>query len=261
MKIPLAICLFTTTKGHHGIKTRWKETIQDLNTQIPLKNFSGLFANIKATNEAEESDAVEIADYLYTNYGFENHTAVFPWKHGDNSHQVGYLGDIFHIYNLPQVLKHQYVLHLEDDWKIRAEDGDLVKSIYKAIKLLEENPNILQVRFPRFFNEFTRINGLSQKHGIDTWSRDFNDDFFVHSDFSLNPSIFRSRDLRNATLLMNKNATNFGSHVEHDFGRALKYFSHPQENLACFYPDKVRCYHLGAPLGQEDKVGIMLNSD
>jgi hypothetical protein len=261
MKIPLAICLFTTTKGHHDVKTRWRETVQDLHRQIPLDNFAGLFANIKAGNESEEQAALDIAKELHNKYGFENHTAIFPWKHGDNSHQVGYLNDIFHIYNLPEVLKNQYVMHLEDDWLIRAEDGELLKWIAKAIKLLDENPDILQVRFPRFSNEFLRINNLKSKHNIDTWARDYNDDFFVHSDFSLNPSIFRSRDLRNATLLMKKNANVFGSHVEHDFGRALKYFSHPQENLACFCPEKARCYHLGAPLGQEDKIGEQLNSN
>lgn len=261
MKIPLAICLFTTTKGHHNITTRWRETVQDLHKQIPLQNFADLFASIKAEHESKEQYALNIAKELHQNYGFENHTSLMPWRHGDQSHQNGYLSNIEYIYNLPQVLKNQYVLHLEDDWLIRAEDGGLLRWIHKAIKILEEQPNVLQVRFPRFSNEFQRINKLKEKHGIDTWAREVNGDYFVHSDFSLNPSIFRSRDLRNAVLLMKKNPAHFEPHVEHGLGKALKYFSHPQENLVCLSPSKVRAYHVGAPLGMEDKVGEVLNSD
>jgi hypothetical protein len=260
MKIPLAIALFATTKGHWGINTRWRETVNDLNSQIPLGNFSALFSNIKVTNNEEISFGNEIAEELKSLYGFNNHLEVQDWKHFDVSHQVGYLSDIFRMYNNPKVLESQYVLHLEDDWLIRAEDGDLLKWINKAINLLEKNPNILQVRFPRFNDEFKRINNLKERHGIDTYSRHHDDDFFVHSDFSLNPSIFRTRDLRNATLLIIKNQNSFGPHVEHDFGRAVKYFSNPQESLSCFYPNKARSYHIGSLLNEEDKIGLELNA-
>ena len=262
MKIPLAICLFATTRGHHSIKTRWLETVKDLNKQIPLINFSGLFANIKITSEEESAQGREM-DEILVRAGFKTNNIIGYWKHMEgNSHQEQYLNDIFSTYSNPEVLENQYVLHLEEDWLIRADNDNLLDYISRAIKILEKESDVLQVRFPRFSNEAQRIENVRAKHGIDTSVELNTNGSFYHNDFSLNPSIFRSRDLRAASLLMKKNRNSFAPHVEHGFGTALKYFSYSKYScFYCFNPNEIRSYHIGAPLGEEDKVGVELKSN
>lgn len=260
MKIPLAICLFTSTKGHWGVKDRYLQTIKHLNKQIPLKHFSKLVANVKYTDASDMDQSLEMAGNL-EKLGFKTYARAGQWRHADQSHQNEYLNDLFHVYNLPEVLDNKYVLHLEDDWLIQSSNMDLEYYIYEAIKVLEENHDILQVRFPRFPNEFDRINGLKKKHGINARATHCGDIYFQHNDFSLNPSIFRSRDLRAASILMKKNPNAFPAHVEHGFGAALKYFSNEYDCFAAFYPEFIRAYHIGSPVGEEDRLGETLISD
>lgn len=250
-KIPINICLFSSTKGHWGRANIYLKTIKDLNRQIPLRNFSGLFAHVKITPGQEiEFEAMK---KNLESYDFKVLSSVASWSHGEESHQQQYLNDLIKIYTNPEVLGNEYVLHLEDDWCLYPLDGgDLLKWFNNGVKLLSNNPNILQVRFPRFYNEDQRILGLKAKHGIDgkvDWNRDST--HFLTNDFSLNPSIFRGRDLRAAIILMGL-TKQFEIHVEHGFGRALKLFGLHETPLAVLNPQGIKAIHTGAPVGEED---------
>lgn len=52
--------------------------------------------------------------------------------------------------------------------------------------MLEQNPDIMQVRFPRFANEFERINRLKEKHGLDRSAERLDKTFYVSDDLSMN---------------------------------------------------------------------------
>jgi len=261
MQIPITICLFTTTKGHWGTKDRYKETINWLDNKIPLRYFSGLVANIKVSPEDEGTPHhVEMLRFL-TSKGFSIHQDIYSWAHGAESHQKGYINDMRKVYNNPKVLKTPYVLHLEDDWKINSLDGELIDWIRIALSVLDEDPEILQVRFARFSDEYDRILGLKAKHNIDGKVKILTDNIFASNDLSLNPSIFRGRDLKNALILYLRNLPNLPLHVEMGFSIALKYFSESATPFAVLNPEKVKAAHIGSPLGGEDDPLILKKAD
>jgi hypothetical protein len=257
-KIPLTVALFTSAKGHWGVKDRYLETIRDLDRQIPLNYFSSLIANVKQEPINEGYNRI---NHNLDKYGFEIFNSYGRWDHGEQSHQDGYLSDINFIYNQPSVLKVPYVLHLEDDWQFHCYEDDLVYWIDQAISVLEEYPNIAQVRFPRFSNEFERIKALRQKHGINSFVAELNNEMFLHNDFSLNPSIFRSRDMMTAINLLNKNQQTWQRHVEHGLGAALKYlYDVNQLPFVCLNPNKVKVRHIGSPVGEEDSIEPLIST-
>lgn len=165
------------------------------------------------------------------------------------------------MYSTREALTSKYVLHLEGDWLFDPAQATLLEWMHKGLKILDENPHLIQVRFPRFNNEFERINNLSKKHGIPGQAEWVNEDYFISNDFSLNPSIFRPRDLFHSLVLMQANPQAFELHVEHGFSKALKYLCGFSLPLAVLNPSKINVRHIGSKLLEEDKIGVPLNSD
>lgn len=254
--IPLALCLFTSTRGHFDIKTRYLETLDHLNAQIPLAHFAGLFANIKVS-PGEEQIGEDMAARLVSK-GFTVRQPIGVWNHGeDGSHQREYLSDLHHMYNDPAVLRYQYVLHQEDDWSYTSFNGDLIKHFAAAIRILENEPETMQVRFPRFADEAARIRRLYAKHGINGLVESETDEGFRTNDFSFNPSVMRARDLKIATELFRRDGGRIlPQHVEHGFGHLLKHLSRERASLAVLNPANVKVSHLGTKYGDEDPVKL-----
>jgi len=251
--IPIAIALFTSTKGHFGRRDRWAETLDTLHAQVPLDQFAGLFANIKTT-PGEEQIADEMESTLVSR-GFRVRKAVGAWSHGDGgSHQREYLSDLYHTYNNPALLQHQYVLHAEDDWGLGVYTGDLASQFRIAVRILRDNPETVQVRFPRFRDEAERIVALYAKHGINGIVRQAGDDGFNCNDFSLNPSVFRSRDLKIATDLFMRGGHGLPQHVEHGLGVLVKHLSRDNAPLFVLNPSRVKAAHIGTKPGEEDPI-------
>lgn len=250
-KIPLTIALFTSTKGHFDVKSRYLETVKNLNEKIPLSQFENLIAHIKYSDE--DSELEEMSQNL-EKFGFEVLYTPGQWSHkNDGSHQEEYLKDINTIFSYEKTLSSKYTLFLEDDWLFNPYEMDLLYWISEAMKILEENPECNQVRFPRFHNEFDRINKLKSKHGIDATAIKGDEKYFICNDFSLNPSIFRSRDIFSAINLVMKNPNVFPRHVEHGLGAAIKYlYDLFPLSFAVFEPSKIKVRHIGCPIGQED---------
>lgn len=243
---PVTFALMSTTKGHFGVKTRWLETVDGFNKALSLDQYAARAAHIKM------SPGDEILRNIMTGMlgvkGFGCYVTPGDWAHGHESHQLNYLSDLrtmFETVNTP------YVLVVEDDWSPVVSDGQFVDYLARAIDWFEQNPGLMQVRIPRWTNELERINGLKAKHGLDRQAEPVDSYHFHHDDYSANPSLYRTRDIRAAVLLTQ--LTNLPKHVEHGVGEALRLLSGRRGNqFACFNPDKIHIRHLGTLLGEED---------
>ena len=248
-KIPITICLFTSTQGHFGVKSRYIQTLDSLYCALPLSEYEAKVANIKVS-PGEDDVASGMASVLKESYGFEVKQSMGEWSHGKQSHQTEYMKDqeaMFASVSTP------YVLALEDDWAICVNPlYGFTEILSSAIDLLEKQPDIMQVRFPRYQNEHDRINDLYAKHGLFRRAFQLNNEFYVGNDYSANPSIYRTRDIRAASILVRK--IGVPQHVEHGTGEVLKAMSHADLPLAFFNPEIVHISHLGTPLGQEDSL-------
>lgn len=252
----------TSTKGHFDRNDIYEKTINDLDSHFSLSDFEQKFASIKISSG--QMDHFQWMKQFLLNKDFDISAVNADWKHGEDSHQHEYIKDISRMVSLPELQKVPYTLFMEDDWLLRSQKSEskIWDWFLEAIFLLERNPNIVQVRFPRFNNEFDRINRLYAKHGIPARAtRPANEKYFTANDWSNNPFIARSRDLYTAMMLMAKNPTSFPKHAEHGFGRAMRYLSYENECLAVMDPSNIRAYHIGTKVGEEDKINETLNSD
>lgn len=249
-KLPITLCLFTSTRGHFERKLIYQRTVTDLLNQVPKDYWAALRANIKV----EDKDrAYEMEDWLKS-HGFEVTAPKGDWKHGDESHQTEYLKDIFYVVS---TTASPYILFMEDDWLIKSEN--LTDWLARAIQTLDERPEVVQVRIPRYSNEAQRIEGLRAKHGIDALVvPDPDNDRFLHNDWSNNPYIARTRDLNAAIRFVM--ATNLPRHTEHGLGRAMKMLSSSPAPFMCFEPEVARCGHIGTLAGEEDNLEQPLNA-
>lgn len=261
-KFPLNYIVFSSTRGHFDIKTRYLETISNLNNKFPLTNFSANYVHI-ATSPNENDLFLKMKSSLESLYNINVISTEISWQHDNQSHQIGYLSSMWNIYNRDDVNAIEYSLVSEDDFFIKTYSKDLEYYLNKAISILKDNSNIMQIRIPRFTNEFERINKLKEKHNIDAKAIKCpeDDEIFHQNDWSNNVFVSRTRDLRNALLLMLKNQQSFPMHSEHGLSMAMKSFSLSEVPFMCFEPLLIRCGHIGCPLGQEDNLDKPLISD
>lgn len=257
-QLPLQVALFTTTKGHWGVKTRYKETVESLHGQAHWSLFERKIAHIKISDGDDE--LYSSMHLTLQDFGYDVLATDGEWSHGDQTHQSGFIADIFKVFT-NKLASSKYTLLQEDDWQLKAyKKGYSVNDLLiESVRLLEDDPDLMQVRFARFNNEFERINRLKAKHNIDAHAVEYLDGF-RHSDWSNNPFICRTRDLRAAVILLLKNP-HIEQHSEHGIGFFMKYLSRSAEPLFCFSPSIVRALHQGAIPGNEDSPDQPLNSD
>ncbi len=259
------LLLMTSTKGHFDRTDIYRTIVDDLDEQLGKYYFTNKLAHIKVS-QGGGAKVLEMDQYLKE----QSYTVMLitgEWKHGDQSHQSEYLKDIRRAINyLSSNHASEYTLFMEDDWIIRPQknEGMLWDYLHKAQVLLGSNPDLVQVRIPRFNNEFDRINRLFAKHRIEAKAEAVEGDGIIHfrtNDWSNNPFIARTRDIYQAMVLMQKNPHAFPDHAEHGWGRAMKYLSPAELPLAVIKPDECRCFHFGTKYGEEDKINAILHSD
>jgi hypothetical protein len=248
----------TSSKGHFNLST-YNETINDLSQQIPLELFANRFAHIKISDDTKYKE-LEMEGF-FKSKNFSIRKSYANWSHFSETHMTGYISDLCKMFADDEVLKTPYTLISEDDFLIRTESKDLLYYIHEAVKTLEDNHDIVQIRIPRFNNERARIDGLFLKHKIQAKTLDFNQNLFLANDWSNNVYISRTRDLSIAMLLLKRNPTVFGQHAEHSVSAVMRYLSESEVPLGIFYPDKIRCYHIGAEPQNRDIIGQELNSN
>lgn len=258
--IPINYVMMTSTKGHFNLST-YEETINDLSQQIPLEIFANRVVHIKVSDDTQNK-FVGMNDF-FSKKNFHILSSHQNWRHFDQSHMSGYINDLCKVFSDDKVLKTPYSLVSEDDFLVRTQDKELLSFIHEAVKILEERPDVVQVRIPRFSNERQRIMGLWDKHQIKSNVYPYNDNAFLTNDWSNNIYIARTRDLMTAMILLKRNPQVFGQHAEHSVSAAMRYLSEYDAPLAVFQPEKIRCFHIGTPEDKRDVVSmdVPLNSD
>ncbi len=246
MRNNLTLCLFTSTLGHFGRTDIYRQTVTSLLSQVPGDSWGAKLAHIKSSGSASEAE--EMGRWL-NSQEFAVMVGEGGWKHGDQSHQTGFLADMWSLINWVQT---PYFVLEEDDWAWQAYDHEVEYWLHEAVTMLDEDPELVQVRIARYSNEAARIKGLKAKHGIDASVYEGRmPHSFRHSDYSNNPSIFRTRDFRAALRIMKLRPDAIPNHSEHGLGMALKTLSSSQTPFACFNPERIRCGHLGVARPEE----------
>lgn len=264
----LNILLMTSTKGHFDRRDIYQRTLASIITHLGYSSVK-TFIHVKIS-PGENQAWLDMAEFIQK---FDENIEVFStygsWQHMNQSHQSQYIKDIRTMANVVNIMGNEYTLFLEDDWLLesQAEKSSVYNWVLESVELLWRKPDLVQVRIPRFTNEFERINRLQAKHGIPAHATKvvngtgLEDFYFTCNDWSNNPFICRTRDLYIAMMLMEKNPNAFPNHAEHGFGRAMRYLSLSEECLAVIRPDLCRAFHIGTKEGEEDKLDQPLNSD
>lgn len=247
----LTVCLYTSTKGHFGRKDIYKTTALHL---LGSLEETGHRESVKKIAHVKVDPGEDLlADEMFRwlkGAGFLVIVSRGEWKHGDESHQVEYIKDQMAVNDN---IKTQFLLHLEDDWVIKPIlPGSSTSSflLYGMDRL--SDPNITQVRIPRYTNEPDRIRGLMVKHGIDGRVSGPFSGIYLCNDWSNNPFIARTRDIRAALTFVTRST--LPKHSEHGVGKAMSLLGWSELPFAFFDPEKIRCYHLGTPAGLEDNL-------
>lgn len=176
----LTVCIYSVSNGHWDSRDCYLRTIQDLESHN-IK-FGDKIAHIKI--RPGEEDFAETMYGNFINYGYRVLTTVEPWKRWDSSHHTGQLKDIFKVFN---EVRTDYILHMEDDWKLKPLYNDVKFWLEKSIELLQQNSEVIQVRIPRQINEFEHFKSIERVDG--NWKKQ-------NEIFSLNPHIISYKDLR-----------------------------------------------------------------
>lgn len=258
--LPLNLCVFDTAKQHFDRFTIYQRAINSLAAQIPLGLFANRYVHIKV-DPARAGEKTRCADEMgpfYKVHGFEVHVTEGSFKHFAPSHQAGYCRDMIAMYNHVVDQRIPYTWHLESDWQFATHGDELVDLLSLGLRYLDHSPHCIQLRIPRFLNEMYRLSKVREKHGLDVdvapesraeWSS-----FARSNDLSLNPSLFRTRDLYAATRILDINFTQFGFHAEMGFTNCLKWLSPDKLCYALYDQTRFNCLHVGTREGEEDVV-------
>lgn len=231
IKLPISVCLFTTTKGHYGCTTLYQDTLNHLNRQIPLSQFGALVAHIKVSIGGESiGDSIE-SDLK--GRGFLVLKTTGDWKRGE-SHQQEYLRDMNTIARNQTVQSQPYMLLLEDDSSFACHKTDLLDCLSRMIGVLENDMNVTSSRFLRSNDLFTTPMTGTEK------------DYFWAAHFNFQPAILRSRDFFLANKVL-QNSWNEASklHCETAMGLALNQLSYTDRNHMVWFPEYAEAYHIG----------------
>lgn len=238
ISLALSLCVFSSTRGHHGRKDLHKFALNDLNTKFPLDLFAQRLAHVKVLPDETAVADTMCADFM--GFGITPVPTYGYWKHFDSSHNTEYLKDII---KMTSYLNQPYTFFLEDDWVFLTKGREFQDLLYKAIKLLEDNPTVLSVRFPRHMNDSFHV------HGMESENSDFNKNGYI---YSFNPHVCRTRDLYNGASIVARNFQQLSFHCEHGFTQAMKALSRVPEPFYAFKPEIVQAYHIGEPPFEKD---------
>lgn len=245
MNIPISLVFFTSTKGHHGFKEMYKDTLNHLDKQIPLASFSVKIAHIKIT-PGEEKEATLMADDM-AKRGFKILATVAEWSRGQ-IHQTEYLKDQIFVGKDPSIYTNPHVLFLEDDSPFISHKISLEACLHEMVKKVESSPDILSFRFIRRADFAGGVPHLKDE-----------DNYFWSPYFDFQPSIIRSRDFHLITKLIEDNFDKVQNIQSEMLWRILfAPFSRSDYKHAVWFPDYGETYHLGVPLYLDVKKELKL---
>lgn len=230
-KLPLTLCLWTSTKGHWGDRTLYKATLAHLDRQVPLALFNERIAHVKQS-VGDEAVAAEMEAYL-VGLGFHVIKTVADWSRG-TVHQQQYLLDMRRVSVESRLHRSPYMLVLEDDSPFTVHTGTLVDTLARSCQMLNDNHELLSVRFLR-------------RGDLETSLRvgEFRDGFYS-PDFNLQPAIVRTRDWYVVHRAIEEHWTQL-SHLQCELLLRLVFGTLTRSPLchAVWWSDVGETYHLG----------------
>ena len=232
--LPLNLLIFTTTRGHFGFQDVYKTSIDFMERKLGSLNvFANKIAHIKVRqNDTEKDRLPEIISY-FKSKDITPIVTYGDWERG-MSHQNEYLKDINKSVNFKQIQSAPFTLWFEDDSPIEGED--VLKSFDQAIMILNQNQEVLNVRYIR--------EGLKEGEHFSK----VNDNIVSSKTFDFQPNISRSRDLLMASNLIIKNWEYFKNiQCEMAFRIAMENFSFSDYKFLGFNPSNYFSYHIGTP--------------
>lgn len=232
-KLPIALCLFTTTKPHFGHYT-YLDTLNHLARQIPLDQFGARYAHIKVT-PSQEDIAVKMARELEAR-GFVVEQTTAAWARG-TSHQLAYLGDMRKASQSPVIQSQPYILMLEDDSPFVCHQADLTTCLYRMTDALARDHNLVSTRF---------IRRNDWDGGVPVIRA--NKDHFFSQNLDFQPLVVRSRDYLLANKVIEDNWGRL-SHLQCELVMRIAFdtLSRSTERHMVWLPDYAETYHLGNP--------------
>lgn len=233
-KLPITLCLFTSTKGHFGHKDVYLTTLSHLARQIPLCDFAARVAHIKVS----EGDSVlgDEMEYELKLRGFTVVRTTKNWSRG-MEHQNQYVADIITLSKVPQVYDAPFILWLEDDSVMQPNKMSLETTLARMTTQLEIDPDIVSWRFLRRCDWAT-------SQGI----QEVRDQTFFSEHFNFQPLIMRARDFYLANKVIDDSAGGFAHlQIEMFWRMVLGTFSRAKHKHVVWLPDYAETVHLGTP--------------
>ena len=225
----LTVCIYSVSNGHWQDKFCYRRTIEDLESH--KINFADKIAHIKI--RPGEKSFAEIMESDFKKYGYRVLKTVEEWKRWDGSHHTGQLRDIFTVFD---EIKTDWILHLEDDFKLLPLYNNLEFWLNQSIELLKSNKEVIQVRVPRQIDEFPHFKTMEKVDG--NWKKQ-------GELFSLNPHIINRHDLY-------KILVNVMAHQD----QILQMFSRGKLNVELLFADFARQIKGGKPMWSHSSENI-----
>jgi hypothetical protein len=247
-KLPIALALFSSTRGHYGHKTIYQTTINELALRAPLGLFESLNVHIKRSGD--DNDAFESMSKWFTDKGFNVISSSGEWKHHHPSHFVEHGKDIGRILTDNTIQKSQYIMWLEDDVVLTGDD--IGRQLAQAVDHLKERPLTVAVRWLDYSQGTETLLNIHQ----------VTPDIIIHRDvFSFRVSVLRSRDARvlGRHFIVNY-PENMGTHIERYATEILRFISGADYPFAAFDKAVGRHIHIGSPEYSRGWVEGLVNS-
>ncbi len=232
--LPIAFCLFTSTKGHWGRTDLYKVTLDDYNRQVPLDLFGSRLAHIKV-GEQEQALGDEMEANLKAR-GFDVIKTVADWSRG-TAHQHGILQDQRTLSSDPRFHAQPYMLLVEDDSIVRSHDLPLADLLGQACRMLAENHELVSVRTLRredINTSLTLVPPVPDKR------------WFYSPHYNLQPSVLRTRDFYIGCNLIQANWAQLG-HLQCElvWRIVMAQLSRSECRHLVYHPDYCETVHLG----------------
>lgn len=230
------LLIFMTAAGHYGCRTIYRATLDHLDRQLPLVQWSARVAHIKA--RPGEEPVMEIMKDDLQRRGFIVETAVGDWVRGQ-SHYAAYLRDQIRMSQHPAVYDNPLVYWTDDDYLAVTHQGSFERVLARMCQLVESDPNVLTARFLREED----VDALNPDRTV-AIEPELNLAWSKHLNFQ--PLVVRSRDFHRACKIIEDNwTTAVQMHGEALWREVLAPFSRSERKHAVWLPTYSQVVNLG----------------
>lgn len=237
-RLPITLCLWTSTKGHFTHRDVYRTTLAHLDRQIPLSAFGQRVTHIKVS-PSDEAVAAEIVADLEAR-GFKVLTTTADWSRG-LSHQAQYMADVVKLSKEPAVYGQPYVLWLEDDSTLNSHVVPLDDLLARSCQMLADNHELTSVRL-------LRPTDLSTSPMVSVPPEQEDSRWFYSPHVNFQPLLLRSRDFYLASRFVEENPQAVASvQCEMLWRMVLAPFSRSPRQHLVYHPSYASTTHLGLP--------------